>query len=265
MLEQLRMQEVSSVVLSMPKGAIIPGKDYYEGEPIMIIKNPSLSSLSFVSRGIDSNSAKGHLGESGITTNLDFTINDGAVLFALWSYLYGTIEDENPSAKVVRGTEYVTPTNGIIWLKELPKEDSILYFYEAKDNEKIRIHATDFDFVHSVDEETGEIKCGLDYKNVEEDGVYLVSYEYYIQPLNITTVKQIHNNIFCSIDIYIDAVDLLNDDKHQVCIHCDKVQIDTNMVLSINNSESASFTPIHIRSIPEGNELNKDVAIITVV
>jgi hypothetical protein len=49
MLEQLRMQEVSSVVLSMPKGAIIPGKDYYEGEPIMIIKNPSLSSLSFVS------------------------------------------------------------------------------------------------------------------------------------------------------------------------------------------------------------------------
>lgn len=264
MLEQLRMQEVTSVVLSLPKGAIIPGKDYYEGEPIMIIKNPSLSSLSFVSRGVDSNSAKGHIGESGITTNLDFTINDGAVLLALWSYLHGVVE-ENNAVKTVRGTEYITPKDGIIWLKELPKENTILYLYEMRDNDKVRIHSTAFDFVHLVDEETGKLKCGLEYDNVDEYGTYLVSYEYDVAPLSMTTVKQIHNNIFCAIDIYIDAVDLLNDDKHQVCIHCDKVQIDTDMVLSINNSNKASFTPIRVRSIPEGNELNKDVATIMVV
>ena len=37
MLESLRMQEVSQIVLSVPVGAVIPGKNYSVGEPIMII------------------------------------------------------------------------------------------------------------------------------------------------------------------------------------------------------------------------------------
>ena len=66
-------------------------------------------------------------------------------------------------------------------------------------------------------------------------------------------------------DIYIDAVDLKNDDKHTVYIHCDKVQVDTDMVLSINDSSKASFTPIRVKSIAEGGELNKDIATIVVI
>ena len=49
MLEQLCMQEVSQIILSKPDGAVIPGKNYGVGEPIMIINNPALSSLSFFS------------------------------------------------------------------------------------------------------------------------------------------------------------------------------------------------------------------------
>ena len=49
MLEQLCMQEVSQIILSKPDGAVIPGKNYGVGEPIMIINNPALSSLSFLS------------------------------------------------------------------------------------------------------------------------------------------------------------------------------------------------------------------------
>ena len=38
MLEQLTMQEVSQIILSVPEGVEIPGKrTYYTGEPIMII------------------------------------------------------------------------------------------------------------------------------------------------------------------------------------------------------------------------------------
>lgn len=66
-------------------------------------------------------------------------------------------------------------------------------------------------------------------------------------------------------DIYIDAVDLKNDDKHVVYIHCDKVQVDTNMVLSINDSSKASFTPIHIKSVATGEDLNKDIATVVVI
>ena len=66
-------------------------------------------------------------------------------------------------------------------------------------------------------------------------------------------------------DIYIDAVDLKNDDKHMVYIHCDKVQVDTDMVLSINDSSKASFTPIRVKSIAEGGDLNKNIATIVVI
>ena len=66
-------------------------------------------------------------------------------------------------------------------------------------------------------------------------------------------------------DIYIDAVDLKNDDKHTVYIHCDKVQVDTDMVLSINDVSKASFTPIRIKSIPGGSDFNKDVATMVVI
>ena len=66
-------------------------------------------------------------------------------------------------------------------------------------------------------------------------------------------------------DIYINAVDLKNDDKHTVYVHCDKVQVDTDMILSVNDSSKASFTPIRIKSVPGGEELNKDIATIVVI
>ena len=86
-----------------------------------------------------------------------------------------------------------------------------------------------------------------------------------IEATTITKVKQVHNNVFCAMDIYIDAVDLKNDDKHTVYIHCDKVQVDTDLMLSVNNSGKASFTPIHIKSVATGEELNKDIATVVVI
>ena len=83
-----------------------------------------------------------------------------------------------------------------------------------------------------------------------------------IEAQSVSNIKQIHNNIFCAMDIYIDAVDLKNDDKHTVYIHCDKVQIDTDMVLSINDSSKASFTPIRVRSVPESEGLVATVMVI---
>ena len=94
---------------------------------------------------------------------------------------------------------------------------------------------------------------------------YFACYTYEIENVSQTKVKQIHNNVFCTIDIYIDAVDMDTDDKHTVCIHCDKVQVFTDLSLGINNSAKASFTPITIKSIAQGPEFNKDVATITVI
>ena len=81
-------------------------------------------------------------------------------------------------------------------------------------------------------------------------------------------MKQIHNNIFAALDIYIDAVDKKNDDKYIVYIHCDKVQVDTDLIISVNNSQKASFTPIYINSVPEQDKegsVNKDVATVMVI
>ena len=95
MLEQLRMQEVSQIILSKPEGAVIRQNrvnpqekgieygDFEVGEPIMIINNPALSNLSFVSKPVTAQDAQGHIGTAGITNHIDFIINEGSVLYAL--------------------------------------------------------------------------------------------------------------------------------------------------------------------------------------
>lgn len=291
MLEQLRMQEVSQIILSKPEGAVIPGKEYSIGEPVMIINNPALSSLSFVAKSQTAQDAQGFISSAGITNNIDFVINDGSILYALWSYIYGYNEN-NITEITLRGNEYIRlDDRGHLPLAQAPKK---LYLYSVEDNENILIppiveesgvERTIYDiveeeyegktiYIESVDEEGNVVKeetkellyrYYIDYPEADKNRSYLVSYEYTIQPSIVSHIKQIHNNVFCAMDIYIDAVDLKNDDKHTVIIHCDKVQVDTDLVLSVNNSEKASFTPIRIQSIAQGEELNKDVATIMVV
>ena len=109
------------------------------------------------------------------------------------------------------------------------------------------------------------LKKGI--KNGEEMKIFsaTTSRTYEVEDASITKVKQIHNNVFCAMDIYFDAVDCNTDDKHTVCVHCDKVQIFSDLSIGINDSTKASFTPIQVRSIPAGGDLNKDIATITVV
>ena len=90
MLERLRMQEVSEIVLTVPEGAIIAGTNLTVGEPIMIIKDPSLSTLEFKTTAHSTTDAKGFISASGLTSKLDFTINEGSILYSVWSYIHGT-------------------------------------------------------------------------------------------------------------------------------------------------------------------------------
>ena len=98
---------------------------------------------------------------------------------------------------------------------------------------------------------------------------FFISYLYDIENVNTTHVKQIHNNIICALDVYFDAIDMELDEHRKVCIHCDRVQVFSDFVISINNSNKASFTPIRICSMPlvtgDTKGINKDIAIITVI
>lgn len=265
MIEQLRMQEVSQIILSMPEGAEIKNKHFEVGEPVLIINNPALSNLSFVSRPVAANDGQGHIGTAGITSNVDFIINEGSVLYALWSYLYG-YNDENPKDTKIRGNEYLIPDkDGYMKLSakpELRPGIDTFYLYKVEDNQNILLSHEDYEFC-ITDEKVPNyyIHC----PGAKETESYFVTYNYFVDATTVSNIKQIHNNIFCAMDIYIDAVDLKNDDKHTVYIHCDKVQVDTDLILSVNNSSKASFTPIRIKSVATGNELNKDIATIVVI
>lgn len=261
MLEQLTMQEVSQIILSVPEGAQIPGKrTYYVGEPIMIIKNPGLSNLSFMSKPVKAQDGRGFIGQAGITNEVKFTINEGSILYGLWSYIYG--EEQNTSAQLLQGVEYVTPEiDGKIYLSTLPKT---IFFYKIEDNEAIVIDPEDYEVQY--DDAAG--RYYINYTYLEETANYMVSYTYQVVPDYITKMKQVHNNVFAAMDIYIDAVDKKNDDKYIVYIHCDKVQVDTDLIISVNNSQKASFTPIYINSVPEKDEdgsVNKDIATVMVI
>lgn len=277
MLEQLRMQEVSQIILSKPEGAVIRQNrtnpqekgveygDFEVGEPVMIINNPSLSNLSFLSRPVVAQDAQGHIGTAGITNNIDFVINEGSVLYALWAYIYGLNDEEAGSIKI-RGNEYLqTDNEGYVKLSAKPEMDpgnDRIYLYKVEDNKNILLSNEEYEFCVS---DTEPRQWYVHIFDASEEDKYFITYNYFIEATTVTKVKQVHNNVFCAMDVYIDAVDLKNDDKHIVYIHCDKVQVDTDMVLSVNDSSKASFTPIRIKSVPTGEELNKDIATVVVI
>lgn len=277
MLEQLRMQEVSQIILSKPEGAVIrqnrtnpreKGVEYGDfeiGEPVMIINNPSLSNLSFLSKPVVAQDAQGHIGTAGITNNIDFVINEGSVLYALWAYIYGLNDEEAGSIKI-RGNEYLqTDNEGYVKLSAKPEMDpgnDRIYLYKVEDNKNILLSNEEYEFCVS---DTEPRQWYVHIFDASEEDKYFITYNYFIEATTVTKVKQVHNNVFCAMDVYIDAVDLKNDDKHTVYIHCDKVQVDTDMILSVNDSSKASFTPIRIKSVPTGEELNKDIATIVVI
>ena len=277
MLEQLRMQEVSQIILSKPEGAVIRQNrinpqekgveygDFEVGEPVMIINNPALSNLSFVSKPIVANDAQGHIGTAGITNQIDFVINEGSILYALWSYIYG-LNDENIGRTKIRGNEYLSAdVQGYLKLSAKPEmspgNDSI-YLYRIEDNENVLLSNEDYEFCVS---DTEPKQWYVHVFDAIEGENYFIAYNYMVDALTVSTIKQVHNNVFFFLFIYIDAVDLKNDDKHTVYIHCDKVQVDTDMILSINDSSKASFTPIRIKSVAQGEELNKDIAKVVVI
>ena len=277
MLEQLRMQEVSQLLLSKPEGAVIKQNrinpqqkgaeygDFEVGEPVMIINNPSLSNLSFVSRPVVANDAQGHIGTAGITNHIDFVVNEGSVLYALWGYIYG-LNEEEPGLTKIRGNEYLQiDEQGYAKLSAKPEMspgNDKFYVYKVDDNANVLLSNDEYEICVS---DTEPRQWYLHILAGNEGEQYFVTYNYLIEATTITKVKQVHNNVFCAMDIYIDAVDLKNDDKHTIYIHCDKVQVDTDLMLSVNNSGKASFTPIHIKSVATGEELNKDIATVVVI
>lgn len=257
MLEQLRMQEVSQIILSIADGAEIPNSGYKSGDAIMVIDKPGLSNLSFITSKVVSEDCKGFIGESGMTNSMDFIINDGSVLYGLWSYLYGT-NYSGPQTVSIKGDETSSMIEGnYIPLLCAPLDK--INLYKINDSSYEKINEEDYELCVSNN------KYYISYPQGTVGENYFIVYNYSVSASKITKIKQEHNNIFCSIDIYINAVDLKTDDKRTIYIHCDKVQVFTDMVLSVNNSQKISFTPIRIKSIPSGLDKVKDVATIMVI
>ena len=261
MLERLRMQEVSEIVLTVPEGAIIAGTDLTVGEPIMIIKDPSLSVLEFKTTAHANNDAKGFLSASGLTSKLDFTINEGSILYSVWSYIHGVNNIQGSST--LRGTEWITPDkiNGTDFYLATESEPHNISLYESIDdvlNKKKRGQ----DYEIYVDQDKYVVRLNQPSKNS-----FFAVYSYVLDNVKTTEVKQIHNNIFGALDIYFKAVDIETEEIHTVCVHCDKVQIFMDLAISINDSQKASFTPIKICSIPVDakESVNRNIATITVI
>lgn len=261
MLERLRMQEVSEIVLTVPEGAIIAGTNLTVGEPIMIIKDPSLSILEFKTVPHLHNDAKGFLSATGLTSQLDFTINEGSILYSVWSYIHGILEQKGTST--LKGTEWILPENivGTDFYLSAESEPKNVTLYELVDGVlQKRTRGQDYEIY--ANEDRFLIRLSQPSNNK-----FFIVYSYAMTDVSVTKVKQIHNNVFGALDIYFKAVDIETEDEHTVCVHCDKVQVFMDLAISVNNNQKASFTPIRICSIPDGTDkdINRNVATITVV
>ena len=261
MLERLRMQEVSEIVLTVPEGAIIAGTNLTVGEPIMIIKDPSLSVLEFKTTEHANSDAKGFLSASGLTSRLDFTINEGSILYSVWSYIHGTLEQKGTS--ILKGTEWILPENiiGTDFYLSAESEPKNVTLYELIDG-VLQKRTREQDYEIYANEDRFLIRLSQ-----PSDNKFFIVYSYTMTDVSVTKVKQIHNNVFGALDIYFKAVDIETEDEYTVCVHCDKVQVFMDLAISVNNNQKASFTPIRICSIPEMTDgrINRDVATITVV
>ena len=261
MLERLRMQEVSEIVLTVPEGAIIAGTNLTVGEPIMIIKDPSLSVLEFKTTEHANSDAKGFLSASGLTSRLDFTINEGSILYSVWSYIHGTLEQKGTS--LLKGTEWILPENiiGTDFYLSAESEPKNVTLYELIDG-VLQKRTREQDYEIYANEDRFLIRLSQ-----PSDNKFFIVYSYTMTDVSVTKVKQIHNNVFGALDIYFKAVDIETEDEYTVCVHCDKVQVFMDLAISVNNNQKASFTPIRICSIPEMTDgrINRDVATITVV
>lgn len=259
MIEQLTAQEVNQIILSVPKGVIIPGiKTYYEGEPIMIIDKPGVSSLDFISNTVTAED-RGFISNSGMTRQLKFNINEGSILYGLWSFIYG--EEQNKETCSLKGSESIIAKDNQLRLTQLPQ---IIYLYKIVNGINEIVNEAQYDVLR--DENGYYIKPGDEYSQFEDGSLYLAVYTYQVLPDYITKLKQIHNNIICTLDMYIDAVDKKTGDKYTMYVHCDRVQLETDFNISINNSQKNSFTPIKISSISQSDSnLNKDVATVMVI
>lgn len=263
MLERLRMQEVKQIILSLPEGAIIDGKNYQKGEPIMIIEKPGLSNLAV--RTVDSTvkDGRGFIGASGLTNRIDFTINEGSILYSVWSYLNGTYQ-ENINT-LLKGTEWIMSKNGEAYLSAPWDSDPSNIIVYKKNGEGLQKLIPEEDFkVYKIEEEQRYL---IIFK-VKDDNNYFIVYNYKTD-CQKTDINQIHNNIFCTVDIYFDAMDIVTEDKYTVCFHCDKAQIFMDMIIDINSSTQVSFTPIRVISIPmtkdEANDINKNIGSFMVI
>lgn len=263
MIERLRMQEVEEIILSVPEGVTIAGTNLKYGEPVMIIKNPQLSTLQFntTSKKI---ADRGDLGSPNQISRLDFTINEGSISYAVWTYLHGILEN-NTSSKI-KGTEYVETDDEHKILLSAHTTISNLIVYKNVDGVLTKLYPqTDYEAYYTTVE--GVINnyveiIGTDNKN------YFICYDYVINGVDVSTIKQISNNIICSLDIYFDALDIDNDEHKKVVLHCDRAQVFSDLAISINDSSKASFNPITINAIAEQNDkgdLNKTIATLTVI
>lgn len=256
------MQEVSEIVLTVPEGAVIAGTNLTVGEPIMIIKDPNLSILEFKTTQQENTDAKGFLSASGLTSKLDFTINEGSILYSVWSYIHGTLEQKGTS--MLRGTEWILPDKimGTDFYLTAESEPKNVTLYELVDGIlQKRTRGQDYEIY--ADENRFLIR--LSYQ--PSFNKFFVVYSYEITDVSVTKIKQIHNNVFGALDVYFKAIDIETEEEHTVCLHCDKVQIFMDLAISVNNSQKASFTPIRISSIPVDTSMgiNRNIATLTVV
>ena len=261
MLERLRLQEVEQIILTVPEGVDLAGTGLKYGEPVMIIDKPAASSLSFTTNA-KNNLDAAYLSSSGLTKSLNLTINEGTVLYSVWSYLHGVNETKTES--ILRGSEWLT-CNGseYVELTTTTAPDEMVVYKETGEGLVMLIPGADKDYEVVINSQNHHY--GLRLKEPVEGMRYFTTYKYKIEDVDVTTVKTIHNPAFATLDMYFTATDVNTDDKHTVCVHCDRVQVTMDLSLAINNSSKASFTPITIRSIPSEGKLNRDVATITVV
>lgn len=245
MIDKIRFQEMESVILKAPIDMVINGKCYKKGQPIMIINKPALSVLE--AHGNEKQaSARGYEGSNTILDYVNFDIVDGYISLGLWNAIFGEVKQNIETIITKRVSTTLTNEDTIV----LPDTPNTLFLYLVNNDTGVQELVSPSQY--TISGRTITLLSSI-------TRTVVIVYTTNIMAIEISTAKQVGNNLILELEMMGTAYDPISGEKFYVSIQCSKVNVSVDLSIGFNAQEKVSFTPIHCKCIPDmaNNGINK--------
>lgn len=253
MLDRLRFQEIEKAIFKAREDRKYGDRYVLKGEPILIIDNAEMSRF-LINERIKHMVGRSEEATTATIRNVTFDISDGKIMFDLFSTIFGETKNSQPTTFTINETILLNEEQAFN-LPSVPAGKVLLYLTD--------------DYGHLT-------RIAESQYNVEDKQVVLVKpvselityvYEEAVIDKVHTSIKQLGEDIVCSLELQCIAMDVLTEEKMRILMKFNKVSVGANASIRFNDSTGAFGTTISIQGLPEDNQnsVNKEIFTLEVI